>query len=761
MQIMRSDHNNQANEIAAADSGHNFGTFYGVVLPSILTMLGAIMFLRVNYITGRAGLIYSLIILAVAISIVMATALSISAISSNTPVKGGGVYFLISRTLGPGFGGSIGVTLFLAQGISIPFNILGFAEAVCSDFPSAASYYLVIALATGLILGIITFTGADLAMKFQVLIFIALGIGILTMFAGALIHVSPETFQANLEPVQGARFGRLFAVFFPAVTGIMAGVNMSGDLKNPSKSIPRGIIITILLGGGLYLLEFLLYGAAFNRDDLMQNPYKIIVDNAPFGTGYLITLGVIAATISTALGLFVCAPRVLQALAIDCIFPQLSGLAKCHGVHNEPRRATLVLVIITIAILLWGGLEGLSPTGMSTGMNMVAEIASMCFLLTYAMVNLAAFVESYGANPSFRPRFRFFHWSIAMYGFVACILVAFYIDYIAATAALVIAWGLFLYIKHRQFEVDFGDARRGFLYSRIRMNLYKLARTPVHPKNWRPTMVILSSRPEMQFYMPYFATMLESDRGIISMVQFVECRVDSDAFGMRDQYRKQLAGILEQHEIYSVFPEVVVCKDFDKALYIFLQSHLVGPLKPNIVMMGFPDNEERIDQNIRHIRTIQTLHMSCVMMHNFDRYRRLLRRVVRGRVDIWWRGTNNISLMLILANLLVNDPLWQGTTLRILRVAETEKEAGELRDELEGIVESARIKADTCVFVTAEPFYLVLRRESADASAIFIGLCPPDSDEEFHKIFQRFNIMLDGMAPAFVVTSSGGADLRA
>ena len=191
MQIMRSDHNNQANEIAAADSGHNFGTFYGVVLPSILTMLGAIMFLRVNYITGRAGLIYSLIILAVAISIVMATALSISAISSNTPVKGGGVYFLISRTLGPGFGGSIGVTLFLAQGISIPFNILGFAEAVCSDFPSAASYYLVIALATGLILGIITFTGADLAMKFQVLIFIALGIGILTMFAGSLIHVSP------------------------------------------------------------------------------------------------------------------------------------------------------------------------------------------------------------------------------------------------------------------------------------------------------------------------------------------------------------------------------------------------------------------------------------------------------------------------------------------------------------------------------------------------------------------------------------------
>ncbi len=753
--------NNQEGKQTAADSGHNFGTFYGVVLPSILTMLGAIMFLRVNYITGRAGILYSLIILAISLSIVMATALSISAISSNTPVKGGGVYFLISRTLGPGFGGSIGVTLFLAQGISIPFNILGFAEAVCSDFPALAPGYLFIALGTGVLLGMITFTGADLAMKFQVLIFFALAIGILTMYAGAVPHLAPETFQANFEPVKGAVFGRLFAVFFPAVTGIMAGVNMSGDLKDPSKSIPRGIIITILLGGTLYLLEFLLYGAAFPRDELMQNPYKVIVENAPFGTGFLITLGVIAATISTALGLFVCAPRVLQALAKDSIFPQLSALAEGHGVHNEPRRATLLLLAIVIAILLWGGLEGLSPTGISTGMNMVAEIASMCFLLTYAMVNLAAFVESYGANPSFRPRFRFFHWSVAMYGFIACILVAFYIDVFAASVALVIAWGLFIHIKRRRYKVAFGDARRGFLYSRIRMNLHRLAQTPPDPKNWRPTMVVLSSRPEQQFYMPCFATMMESARGIISMVQFVECQVDRDAFAMRDQYRKRLAEILEQHEIYNVFPEVVVCRDFDKALYVFLQSHLVGPLKPNIVMMGFPDNEDRIDRNIRNIRIIQTLHMSCVMMHNFEPYRRLLRRVVRGRVDIWWRGTNNISLMLILANLLVNDPLWQGTTLRLLRAVRTEQEAEEQRGELAHLVESARIKAETQVLVREEPYYLVLRRESADASAIFIGLSPPDSDEVFRKIFLHFNIMLEGMPPAFVVTSSGGADLRA
>lgn len=241
----------QQNAAGSSDqttSGHNFGTFYGVFLPSILTMLGAIMFLRINYITGAAGLFYSLGILVVATSIVLSTALSISAISSNTPVKGGGVYFLISRTLGPGFGGSIGITLFLAQGISIPFNILGFAEAICTDFPVIAPYYFLIAIGTGVILATITFSGADIAMKCQILIFVMLFVGVATMFAAALLNLNASDLQANLQPLQNAKIGALFALFFPAVTGIMAGVNMSGDLKNPSQSIPRGIILTILLG---------------------------------------------------------------------------------------------------------------------------------------------------------------------------------------------------------------------------------------------------------------------------------------------------------------------------------------------------------------------------------------------------------------------------------------------------------------------------------------------------------------------------------
>ncbi len=255
------------------------------------------------------------------------------------------------------------------------------------------------------------------------------------MYAGALFQFSPETFQQNWEGAGSISYGRLFALFFPALTGIMAGVNMSGDLKNPAKSIPKGILYTILVGFVLYGLEILLCGGAFSRNDLIQNPYGIMVAAAPLRLGFLLTLGVAAATLSTALGLFVCAPRVLQALANDHIIPGLEIFGRGKGPHREPFQATVLLGGFVMAVIAAASWKGLSPSGTSSGMNKVAEIASMCFLLTYTMVNLAAFVESYGRNPSFRPRFKFFHWTIALYGFLACLLVSFYIDFMAAGIA--------------------------------------------------------------------------------------------------------------------------------------------------------------------------------------------------------------------------------------------------------------------------------------------------------------------------------------
>lgn len=745
-----------------SEKGHDFNMIEGVFLPSILTMLGAIMFLRVNFVTGNAGIYYSLVILFGAASIVLSTALSISAISSNTKVKGGGVYYLISRTLGPGFGGSIGLTLFLAQGISIPFNILGFAEALCSDFSVLAPYYFWISLGAGIVLMLITFSGADLAMKCQIFIFFALMLGIFDMFLGAGLVFKLSTFHENATPAAGVNNWMMFALFFPAVTGIMAGVNMSGDLKNPSKDIPRGILYTILFGGVLYLIQIIICGGAFSRQELVTTPYKIMVNNAPLSSGYLVSIGVAAATISTALGLFLCAPRVLQALARDTILPSLNFLGKGYGKHNEPVRATCVLSAMVIGIIIWAGAQGLSKDGTSGGMNTVAEIASMCFLLTYAMVNLAAFVESYGANPSFRPRFKFFHWSFALYGFIACIAVSFFINFLAASAAMVVAGLLFIYIKRRKYEADFGDARRGFIYSRIRENLLSLSRIPSHPKNWRPTMVILSREPEKQMHLAYFASLLESKRGLISMATFIEKPdIVPEDMTTRSEKIQSLKDMMWSQGIFNVFPEVVFCQEYNRALRVFLQAHMLGPLKPNIVMMGFPDNKDRVVQNLSHMRIIKSLRMSCILMHNFgDEAARQPSRIVRGHIDLWWRGIPNLSLMLILAHLLVSDPLWQGIQLRILRVSRPGENADEVNAELEDIIDSARIDAEPKTIYSDDSFSDVMRRESADASAIFLGFSLPDSEEETFSMFEMMSKYLEGMPPTFLVFSSGEADLR-
>ncbi|HBE03380.1 MAG TPA: hypothetical protein DC049_13060, partial [Spirochaetia bacterium] len=426
--------------------GHNFGTFTGVFLPSILTIFGAVMFLRTNYIVGQAGITNTLIILLIASSIVFATALSISAIATNTPVYGGGVYYMISRVLGPALGGSIGIVLFFAQGLSIPFNITGFTEAIVNDYPVLQAHYSAILIGTGVVLFIIAVTGADIAIKFQYLIFITLGLGIAVAFGGAAVNFSKNLFVVNSRPAESADLIRLFAIFFPAVTGMMAGVNMSGDLKNPAKAIPAGILYANLAALLIYGLEIVLSGSGFSRPELLQTPYNVFVSHALFGMKFLVTAGVCAATISTAMGLFLCAPRVLQALARDRIIKFLNPFGKGYGKHNEPRPAAVLTFLLTAGVLIWAGKNGLDKSGISSAMNVLAQSASMFFLFTYAMINIAAFVESFGGNPSFRPRFRFFHWGVSLYGAAACIIAAFLINMLTAAGAALLMLMVFFYV---------------------------------------------------------------------------------------------------------------------------------------------------------------------------------------------------------------------------------------------------------------------------------------------------------------------------
>jgi amino acid transporter len=728
-------------------TSNQFTTFGGVFTPSILTILGVIMFMRTGFVTGQAGIGAALLILLIAKVITFLTGLSISAVSTNTKVEGGGAYYLISRSLGPEFGGAIGLALFLAQALSVPFYILGFAEALTTTFPQLAPEFLLLGLFTTTMLFVINYIGAGWAIKAQYFILAILVCAVITFLGGAILEFEPATVQANWDPeyTTGNDFWVIFAVFFPAVTGIMAGVNMSGDLAEPEKSIPRGTIAAIIVGGLVYGLQAVITGGSTSRGALINDPYGSLMDQALFGMDFFIIAGVFAATLSSAIGSMLGAPRILQALARDDIFPGLGYFAKGTVQGDEPRRGLWLTFFMTIGVLLYAGND--SGGG---ALNAVAVVLTMFFLFTYGMTNVAAFIEQFSGNPSFRPRFKYFHWVTALLGGLGCFGAALLINPLAALISFAIVTAVFIYISQRVLETSFGDARRGFYYQRVRTNLRKLASHPPHPKNWRPTTLVLSGNPKTRFALTKFASWLESGRGIVTLAQVLEGDFHENIKRRREAQYKLQKYISENR--LEAFAEVVVSESFDDGLSVLLQSHSIGPLKPNVVMIGWPSRPRDSVAFAQHLRLALELGMSQVIVVD-----RGMPAEQPEQIDVWWRGRKNGSLMVILAYLLTHNWTWSRARIRLLRMLEGGETMEEAEEELEALIDAARLEADYKV-VEAGDFKQRLKETSSDADCVFLGFTPPSDEhaEAFHAAYTDF---VEDLPTTLIVCSSGEADL--
>ncbi|MBO4646670.1 MAG: amino acid permease [Lentisphaeria bacterium] len=742
--------------MAKQEQGYQFNTFSGVFLPSILTILGVVMFMRLGTIVGELGVVGALGILLFAESIAIATGLSISAISTNTPVQSGGPYFLISRALGPGFGSAIGLTYYVSQSLSVPFYIIGFTEAMITVFPELKPFQLYVSLIPLVILFGIAMIGANWAIRTQYVIFFVLGISILAIFAAAL-GTPPEVARLteNLYAAPGKRMDILvlagsFAVFFPAVTGFLAGVNMSGDLDDARKSIPRGTMCAIAAGFVIYALEIVLFGAAWKRDSLAADAYGTLLANALFHTKYLIFAGMAAATLSSALGTLIGAPRILQAFAADKIFTPLNLFAKGRGKNNEPALAMLLTLAISAAVIFWGTFS------QGNALNVVAKLVTMFTLCTYAIINISAAVEDYASNPSFRPHFRIFHYLVGCYGAIACFAAALFIDALLLIVAFIIVGGLFLLARRQSLKNIFGDARRGYFFEHIRRDLIALDAIPADAKNWRPQILILASGGKKHRMLIRFGSLLNNDRGILAVARIIASSEDS---ATREKDRR---AALREMRRYSAeietpfFPTAVVTPenlDFDDALNVFLQSRSLGPLTPNIVISGWPVNPERIEAFFRNLQTIRLLRMNSLLLLNPER----AEDTPSGSIDIWWRGRRNGSLMLILAHLLNCNRKWHKVPIRLLRIASKEQRDS-AEAELLQLAEDSRIEAQRVVLDSEGDFTTVFRRESSRASVIFLGFIPPEPEEalEFHE---RFSRLLADMPTAFLAASAGDTDL--
>ena len=734
------------------NNSNKLSTFGGVFTPSILTILGVIMFMRAGYVIGEAGIFQTIIILIIAKSITTLTSLSISAVSTNTPVSGGGAYFLISRALGPEFGGAIGIALFLAQAVSVPFYILGFTEALVRAFPDMGQYFLNIALITTIALFIVSFTGAKLAIKTQYLIMAILVLSIITFMGGALVHFRRDIFSANLGAAYSSgdiSFWVIFALYFPAVTGIMAGVNMSGDLKSPGKSIPSGTFAAIFTGLIIYGLQILAIGGAQTRTQLLDSSFETMGEQALFGLGFLVTAGVFAATISSGLGSFLGAPRVLQAVARDNVIPLLGIFRKGSKKGDEPHRALLFTLLITFLIILWAGNKS-----DGSAFNIIASIVTMFFLYTYGMINIAAFVESFAGNPSFRPRFRFYHWIPALAGGVACIVTAFLIDPWSAAFAAMLIMVFYFFLRRRLLRVHFGDARWGFVYSRLRSNLLSLTKLTINPKNWRPSILVLTGDPDAHLTMSMYALWIGAERGLVTLVRVLTGDI-LELAGRRQAAKDQLNEFILDND-FEALSTVVVSKNLDEGLSALIQGQSIGPLQPNVVFMGWASDKERSIPYVRHLISVHSLGMSVILLKDNG----LPDTSGIKRIDIWWRGKENGSLMVIASHLMTLNYKWSNVKIRLLRLIQKEEGREPATHALEELVNAARIDADVQVIVSESSFKDILHRHSSDASVVFLGFIIPQ-EEEAAGFQARYEEMLSGLPTTLLFCSSGEADLMA
>jgi len=748
--IMKST--NQSRGKQTAPSANELGTFGGVFTPSILTILGVIMFMRAGFVVGEAGILQALLVLLLAKSISVTTSLSIAAVSTNTPVAGGGAYFLISRALGPEFGGAIGLALFLAQAVSVPFYILGFTESLVRGFPGLTAHFRNIALVTTAVLFVIAYVGARWAIKTQYLIMAILGLSVFTFLGGAASHFERSTFLDNWTAQYGGpgmSFWAVFAIYFPAATGIMAGVNMSGDLKDPGRSIPRGTLAAVGVGFVIYATQIVLCGGAQSRAELVGSSFETLRDQALFGAGFLVLAGVFAATLSSAIGSLLGAPRVLQAVARDQVIPQLHLFARGSAGRDEPRRALWLSLGIASFIILWAG--GDSEGG---AFNVLASVVTMFFLYTYGMVNLAAFVESFSGNPSFRPRFKFYHWVPAMLGALACAGTAFLIDPPAASCAAVFVVLFYIYLRRRMLKVSFGDARWGFAFIRLRDNLLRMARMPLHPKNWRPILLVLTGNPLERPTLATYALWIGSQRGLVTLARVLVGDPDEISH-LQKPAADQLRRFLEENG-FQALTSVVVYENLDAGMTALLLGHPFSPLRPNTVMMGWSSDAGRASLFVQHLRTARRLGMSLVLVND----KGLPRGRFDRRIDVWWRGEENGSLMILIAHLLTLNWKWPRARVRVVRLIQDEAGRQPAKKALEDLVDHARLDAEVDLIVSEDPFPKVLERHSADASVVILGFkIPGEREMEAFKFQMYFEGMISPLPTTLLVSSSGEADV--
>ena len=700
-----------------------FGTFLGVYLPSTLTVLGLIMYLRFGWVVGNLGLSLTVFIVILANVITFITGLSAAAIATNIKVGIGGVYYLISRSLGLETGGAIGVAFFISRTLSITFYAFGLSELILIFWPvelwgTMPGY--AIPLLTAIIIILITLASgksADLVLKFQIPMLILVVLSILALMVGVFMSElrMPELSPAYRTVSPDGGLWIVFAVFFPGVTGFLAGIAMSGDLKTPGKSIKQGTIYSVFTGLGVYLLipVLLSISAAVSLENMADETYGLQswVDIAFLG-GLFIYPAACGAILSSAIGSVLSGPRVLQSLSIDGLAPKfLSKVSKT----GQPTIATWITGAIALAAVALGDL------------NTVAKFVTVLFLTLYVIINLVATIENLVAEPSYRPSVNI-PWYVSLIGALGSLFVMYLISIPALILAFLLEAGVYLYFKKKALEQQWGDVNAGMWmkiarFSLLRMNIYN-----VQKRNWRPIMLLFAKSIKERIELVKLATALGQDRGIVTISRLV-FKTDPPSREERKEMKQDMINEVNSFGL-ETFCEVNEVEDLNSGILNISKGHGIAGLKTNTIMFGWSDS---LSDNINQLRIIRSLSQmgKNIVVAKFNDHENW-KVSNHQNIDVWWGGTdNNGDLMMILAYMLTLNPEWQQARINIREVIDHSGQQTSISKAISRSLKEARIEANIEVIIKEDrSFPEILKAYSADSDIVMLGLKYTEKEEE-------------------------------
>ncbi|KAJ1298580.1 hypothetical protein BS78_01G464400 [Paspalum vaginatum] len=760
------------------------GTMMGVFVPCLQNILGIIYYIRFTWIVGMGGIWQSLVLVAFCGACTFLTGLSLSAIATNGAMKGGGPYYLIGRALGPEVGVSIGLCFFLGNAVAGAMYVLGAVETFLDAVPTAGFFResvtvvnntLVNGTSAGattiatpslydlqiygvivtILLCFIVFGGVKIINKVAPAFLVPVLFSIVCIYIGVLTAPGPdaskgvtglsiitlaENWSSEYQPTNNAGvpdpngsiywdFNALLGLFFPAVTGIMAGSNRSASLKDTQRSIPVGTLNATILTTIMYLLSVFLFGALATREELLTD--RLLSAAIAWPGPVVIYIGIILSTLGAALQSMTGAPRLLAAIANDDILPVLNCFKAYEG--SEPHMATLFTSFICIACVVIGNLDLITPT------------ITMFFLLCYAGVNLSCFLLDLLDAPSWRPRWKLHHWILSLIGAFQCIVIMFMISWTFTVVSLALASLIYYYVSLKGKAGDWGDGFKSAYFQLALRSLRSLGANQVHPKNWYPIPLIFcrpwGKLPENVPCHPKLADfancMKKKGRGMSIFVSIIDGDYHESAEDAKAACR-QLSAYID-YKCCEGVAEIIVARSVSDGFRSIVQIMGLGNLKPNIVVMRYPEiwrreNLTEIPSSfVNIINDCSIANKAVVIVKGLDEWPNEYQRQY-GTIDLYWIVRDG-GLMLLLSQLLLTKYGFESCKIQVFCIAEEDTEAEELKADVKKFLYDLRMQAEV----------IVVTMKSMEAHSDINAGANKDPEEEYASAHHRIRSYLSEM----------------